>query len=409
SLPASASEIHYQGGGAPPVDVLWVVDDSGSMADEQQKLATNFESFIHYFVDLHLDFHMGITTTDTLQTATTEGNTTYQPGPQGAFVGNPALLTSATQNLTGDFQANVNVGINGWRVERGLEAARMALSPAMLNGANAGFLRPNAVLAIILVSDEDDQSVADNSIQPPSGSAAGDADNYAWRQAHLEDVQDFINFFLSVKNNNPAMVNVSAITGVDPTTLLPPPGDDTVTGCDTSNQANGDTADSGARYYEVAKALHGVVGSICAPSFGPVLDQIGGAVTGFATAYPLGYTPVEGTITVKVDGQVVPEGPNGWTYNATTNQIEFAPSAVPPQCAVIEIDYTVKDFGNGITTGNNELPPAQCGVTNVPQAGNSLQGGAFSCNVHATRGAVSLGSLLTAFGLGLAWALRRRR
>ena len=406
TLPATNSEVHYQGGGAPPVDVLFMVDDSGSMSDKQQKLATDFQQFIQYFQDLHLDFHLGITTSDTLEVAMEGSN----PGEQGKLVGVPKILTNDTQSLTTIFTTNALVGSGGWRVERGLEATRLALSEPNLSGANAGFFRPNAILAVILLSDENDQSMSNNSIQPPKGTDPGDADNVAWRNANLEDVNDFINFFLSLKNGNSAMVNVSAITGVDQTTLqaLDPANDK---GCNTTPGATDSyAAADGTRYAMVARALHGVVGSICADGFGPVLNQIGATVSGVATAFPLQFSPDPASITVTVDGTVIPQGPNGWTYNATTNTIEFASGATPPQCAVIQIDYGVADYGNGITTGNNEVPPAQCGLDGPPPGGgNSLEGGAFSCSIMSLGGASSaFGTLLGLCGIALAIVVRRR-
>ena len=46
------------------VDVLWVIDNSGSMEQEQQALILSFESFIQYFIDSDLDWHIGVTSTD---------------------------------------------------------------------------------------------------------------------------------------------------------------------------------------------------------------------------------------------------------------------------------------------------------------------------------------------------------
>lgn len=45
------------------VDILWVVDNSGSMKNEQEALANNFEIFINDFIDRNLDFNMAVTTT----------------------------------------------------------------------------------------------------------------------------------------------------------------------------------------------------------------------------------------------------------------------------------------------------------------------------------------------------------
>lgn len=46
------------------VDLLVVVDNSCSMIEEQRKLATNFDTFIDYFEDAHVDWQIGVITTD---------------------------------------------------------------------------------------------------------------------------------------------------------------------------------------------------------------------------------------------------------------------------------------------------------------------------------------------------------
>src|SRR5688500_14567368 len=64
ALPRSHSTIHYQGRAMPPVNVVFVVDNSGSMAEEQQKLGENFASFIQHFTALNLDYKLAVVTTD---------------------------------------------------------------------------------------------------------------------------------------------------------------------------------------------------------------------------------------------------------------------------------------------------------------------------------------------------------
>lgn len=89
------------------VDILWVVDNSGSMADEQASLATNFNSFIDRFLDQNINFKMGIITTD----------------PRDGFAGIP-VANSLNQLTYAQAQADENafitnymnmiqVGING--------------------------------------------------------------------------------------------------------------------------------------------------------------------------------------------------------------------------------------------------------------------------------------------------------
>lgn len=53
----------------PPADVLFVVDDSASMAEEQQNLSANFGAFLELLGDTTADFRLGVTTTDPLAAA----------------------------------------------------------------------------------------------------------------------------------------------------------------------------------------------------------------------------------------------------------------------------------------------------------------------------------------------------
>ena len=57
------------------MDVLWVIDNSCSMLEEQTTLINNFGAFIGYFLDSQLDWHIGVTSTDM-----TNGG---EPGTQG--------------------------------------------------------------------------------------------------------------------------------------------------------------------------------------------------------------------------------------------------------------------------------------------------------------------------------------
>lgn len=365
-LPATHSEIHYQGGDPPPVDVLFVVDNSGSMEQEQAKLAANFETFIQYFLNLDLDFQLAVVTTDV-----------ENPNESGRFQGTPAILKPSTSNLAGAFAANANVGTAGSGEERGLEAARLALSEPNLSGFNAGFLREDALLAIIIVSDEEDGGSEDDAPPQPS-------------------VAEYVNHFLSLKNGDPARVNFSAIAG------------DVPNGCSSVDAE----AAPAIRYAEAVSALSGYFGSICATDFGPILDQLGATISGLATGFPTQYQPVVDSITVKVDGVTIPNDPlTGWTWNSTIGGIVFAPPAIPPLCSVVEVFYQVADYGGPIQDGNADAAPEQCPIPVVP-GDNSLDGGAFACSLSGFESVSDAGVVrLLALGFlaaAVTFALRRR-
>jgi hypothetical protein len=48
----------------PMVDILWTIDNSCSMSDEQLALTDNFPKFMDYFLGSGLDYHIGVTSTD---------------------------------------------------------------------------------------------------------------------------------------------------------------------------------------------------------------------------------------------------------------------------------------------------------------------------------------------------------
>ena len=127
------------------VDVLWVVDNSCSMDEEMQQVATNFASFIDEFVDLGLNYHLAVVTTDM-----------DDPAQSGRFRG--PVLTQDTPDVINAFLAQVDQGSAGSGSERGFDAVQAALSEPLASTDNAGFLREEAALAVIVLSDEDDDS-----------------------------------------------------------------------------------------------------------------------------------------------------------------------------------------------------------------------------------------------------------
>lgn len=51
------------GGGKAKMDILWVIDNSGSMCEEQEALRSNFRDFLDTLDEVPIDFNMGVTTT----------------------------------------------------------------------------------------------------------------------------------------------------------------------------------------------------------------------------------------------------------------------------------------------------------------------------------------------------------
>jgi hypothetical protein len=241
-------------------------------------------------VRLNVDYHIAVTTTDTSQTGTR--------GP-GCIRGNAhKIVTPRTPNPAATFVQNAKVGTNGSSKEQGLEAAYQALIPPASTGCNKGFYRKDASLSLILVSDGFDRSP--------------------------QTVQFYLSFLKTLKKNrNLGLPSMSAIVG-------PPPS-----GC--KNPGVGE-ASSAPRYWEVAKQLKGVRGSICAKNwFGFPSSSIN---FGYLKQFFLSRQADPKSIRVKVNGRPIKQDPqDGWTYDLTNNSINFSKSQVPGLGMTIQVEY----------------------------------------------------------------------
>ncbi|HEU4612575.1 MAG TPA: hypothetical protein VFS15_10880 [Kofleriaceae bacterium] len=253
------------------IDILFVIDDSNSMADKQTNLKNNFPNFINVLNTIEgglPNVHLGVVTSD----LGTKGADDAQAGPSvGSGIGaclnnggkNGNLQTSSvvtgafisdTKNTDGTrstnysgsledaFSAIASVGVNGCGFEQHLEAAKRALDG---NPQNAGFLRPNAYLALIFIQDEDDCSMAHSSLLGSDTTTLGPLQSFRCNRfghvcaqggqnsdqmnqtgpkgecasnensAYLTKVGDYVDYFKSLKSD-PANVIVAGIAG--PTT-----------------------------------------------------------------------------------------------------------------------------------------------------------------------------------------------
>ena len=140
----------------PEVDVLWIIDPSCSMGPFQDALTANFPSFIRYFLESDLDWHVGVTSTDM--------DGVLDDGSMGRLrtLGGPAWLTPDTPDPLHRFTEVANLGTTGSSSERGTSAAHAALSQRALTD-NLGFFRPQAAIHTIVISDESNQ-IADGEI-----------------------------------------------------------------------------------------------------------------------------------------------------------------------------------------------------------------------------------------------------
>ncbi|HOX43446.1 MAG TPA: choice-of-anchor D domain-containing protein [Myxococcota bacterium] len=284
----------------PMVDILWVIDNSGSMSDDQQALAQNFATFINWAINLSTDFQIGVISTEINEPDVPADFFNIYPGILVFYPGFPRILTNTTPNLVQAFARNVNVGTCcSDEQESGLHAAMLALSEPLISSlaANGGFMRPDAKLVMIMVSDEPDQS--------PS------------------PVDFYVDFFKALKGvRNDQLMDVSCIVSA---------GED------------------GARYRFVQESTGGLFRDLEGGDWGATLSDLGLDAFAARTQFPLSRPANPLSLVVSVDNQdgqglvVVPEDPDesgdGWVYDPISNSVIFGDDVVPGRGAVIQVEY----------------------------------------------------------------------
>ncbi len=292
----------------PRVDVLFVIDDSFSMADKQLLVSKELPKLVDIAATWGQDFHLAVTTTDDVTV-------------RGQFKGTPPYTTAGGDlDLFAEFML---VGVTGHYEEKGLEGGWLAVSGSnvsetaiacvdkpnacpqgfrcidnLCRGVNWGFLRPDADLVIIIVSDEEDSSP-----QTP-----------LWYVSHFAG--------LKAPQSGYGVKMHAVVT--------------TPEGCMGATFGT-----AGLRYIEAVKAFQGHVASICATDFASEFEQIGDKTFGLKDQF-LPSLPVDAaTLEVRVNGQACAAG---WTWNPNTQAVVFDREGpcFPPFDATVDIEYDVR-------------------------------------------------------------------
>ncbi len=396
------------------VDILWVVDSSGSMGPKQQRLSAQLHSFIQELVsaDPPIDFRIAVTTTDTDAPARRGKLLDWSLGASsGTFISctpNAAGTSTtcsagngSTQDAVTAFQQLVGkVGNTGSPTERGLLNVYLTLeNPENRETAGApGFIREDAALYVVVLSDEDDSSCNPMAQQAPcttdpgckcaSDGALGGAGAYGSTEYFARYIETFKGY------GNEDKVALAAIVATDATTPVPSQfGDPNLhagcclrTGggvCPQGGVGDGtmEIAYYGGRYVQVAARTGGVTVSICDPDFSGALGALGYAASGLRRDFRLTRGPdlkVFGNIATGLDLYVsradaanctvdgnCPSGqrcragrcaeqlqvstqsaPDGARYvrcdgQALKNAVRFEGTAIPESLATVEVCYDI--------------------------------------------------------------------
>ena len=258
--------------GCNKMDILFVIDNSDSMSEEQEYLIGAFPAFIEAIeaydvlgTDEPLDYHVGVTSTAVDHNECGDFNCWLEEAEDGvlqnAALGNNGdcdppeqlYMEGPDPAVADQFACVAALGTMGWPWEMPLEAIRRGLTEGFegeghVNEENAGFLREDALFVAIVITDEDDVSRAntypDNPWAPTPDPAPVDA--YADAFLEIKDSFDKIAFGLISGPNN----------------------------TDCSNEF-GD-ADAAPRLHEFRNLVgsNGAWGDICAEDLGSEIDNI---------------------------------------------------------------------------------------------------------------------------------------
>jgi len=314
----------------PKVDILWVMDNSTSFEHYQDRVAANLPAFLTTAESNGVDFRVAVTTSGLgLGSISCPGGA--QGGEDGRFFpidgSHPRILTPDTPDLETHWAHNMRVG-TCHNAENYVEAAFRALSPPLINEAkdsryrtpwndgNAGFLRPEASLSIILVGDEPEQSTS-----------------------YGKDLEDYLAFFRGLKGVN--MLRIHAIAG------------------SKASEHSSCGNNTGDRFHALLEATGGTWLDICTPAedhaaWTAGLRQMSEGAFGFLSRFMLRGLPADGNgdgivdeadIELRLDGTpqapVSPSREQRWTYDPIDNAIDFTPRFVPKAGMQVTATYEV--------------------------------------------------------------------
>lgn len=296
-------EEHFVQPEASKLDLLWVIDNTASMRDERRALQLGIAHFLQQADAMKVDYHMGVTTTG-LDPAPEANDTGECPGGvNGGEAGRlfpvdhsrPRIIDPTQPDRAEILAANLDVG-GCHSVEQGLLAAQLALSPPLVDNAshprsaeendgNLGLVRRDAALAVVVVSDEDDQS-------PGS-------------------VDELVQRLRAVKPSSPLSFHA----------IVAPPA-----GCDSA-------VEPGLRYLEAVDRIGGSTSSICEANFEPLLSTLAQQLFSPRQRFVLQAPAQPSSLEVKLNGNPA----SGWHYDANSNSVLF--SNAPPPGSDIHIRY----------------------------------------------------------------------
>ncbi|MBW2699387.1 MAG: hypothetical protein JRF33_01100 [Deltaproteobacteria bacterium] len=273
--------------GINPVDFIWVVDNSGSMDNEQTAVINAGNAMELELNNTTLDWRIGVTTTDSGDDGQLEGGNFVSAGEAGA-------ITTFKNRISG-------VGIQGSGREYGLTMGLRAIERAIAGGCDPDVenpatnkLRCDATWIVVVLSDEEAESIERDGRTPAS----------------------LVNDYLGAGGGHGAML-FAIVSGVPM--------------CATAYDAT-------PGYLEVVAGIPGAAAMEICGDMTTNMETVVRAASGVASEYILRYAPISSTLKVAMQlelGQapilIDRSRTNGFDYDGTQNALLFYGTARPEE------------------------------------------------------------------------------
>ncbi len=233
----------------PKIDVLVVMDNSGSMNYEMLKMSQRFNAFLQQLNTT--DWRVGIITTDVVNnTFNSRGRLIpFDTNAKKYFISSNDSITTANDL----FSKTIQMSTGGSGLEQGINASYLAIKNNFDPlSVNYQFIRPDAALSILYVSDADERS---------------DGLNLA-----LENTSENLIQYIKQKFPTKTFNAHSIVVKENDLTCL----QSTLTAVDSSNKVISAVNESfGLEYAKLSQLTGGLVGDVCQDDYTVQLSFMG--------------------------------------------------------------------------------------------------------------------------------------
>jgi hypothetical protein len=289
----------------PVADIIWIIDESGSMDDDRQNIVNNANNFFSRALSSGLDFRMGVTGVNDPSSSGNKAllgklcskistNSSDDGGVDRFLLPSEQSVFSSCINNPPGYEGGSEYGL-----VNGDEAVKKHLPRAANDPAK---IRPEAKLVLIVATDE----VPNETYDPPASLSYTDYSQCQLSSSKQTGLNSLLKPYLDLLSgitDPEAAAMYHAIAGV----------------CNNSCGA-----DIGHGYRELAQTLGGQIGDVCQKDLGNTLQVIIDTIVGAASPVKLQYVPISASLAVAMDGaEVLRSRNNGFDYRSSSNSLAF--------------------------------------------------------------------------------------